>query len=44
MATAKGTRNNHPTIVPKLTKNATLVFMNQPIANIDGVNASPIYV
>ena len=39
--TANGTRKNQPTRVPRLTKNATRVFMNHPIANMEGVKATP---
>ena len=42
MNTASGTRKNQPTMVPKFTRNATRAFMNQPMANIDGVNATPM--
>ena len=39
--TTKGTRKNHATIEPRFTKNATLNFMNQPIASSVGLNSIP---
>ena len=39
--TTNGTKKNHATIDPRLTRKATLNFMNQPIARSVGLSSIP---